>query len=379
MTETAYCKKCGLKSTHPGITLNEKEICNLCNLEIPDIILNNIEFIDEQYKIFENHTPDANSKYDYLLMLSGGKDSIYMLDKFANVEKKKVLAYTFHTPFESESALKNIERIKNKFNNDFVIESSDAAYKKLMNHLFNNVVGQKPGNYLDEKIPCVFCSNFFMLSACLHAYKKNIPFVFYCADPMQMVSYNSNLRQVITSFIEKVGKEFFLDIFPKEMEELIILDDEALPKIVFPFLPMRATYDGDKIIAELKQKGYYESSPIETHCSLFPLLNYYSFKHWDCMLYKHESASDVRKIAFSYDDKKVDIQKEQAKDLISIEQELKGIITELVSGKGLPEEQNEKLMHLFKRLQISELGAKYLSKHFISIKDIGDELGVEIK
>ena len=96
-------------------------------------------------------------------------------------------------------------------------------------------------------------------------------------------------------------------------------------------------------IEELKQKGYYESSPIETHCNLFPLLNYYSFKHWDCMLYKHESASDVRKIAFSYDDKKVDIQKEQAKDLISIEQELKGIITELVSGKGLPEEQNEKL------------------------------------
>jgi hypothetical protein len=49
-----------------------------------------------------------------------------------------------------------------------------------------------------------------------------------------------------------------------------------------------------RIMVELEKKGLYRGKRATTHCSLFGLLNYYSYKHWDSFFYHHDIAAKFR-------------------------------------------------------------------------------------
>mmetsp|Transcript_22024 Transcript_22024/g.10379 ORF Transcript_22024/g.10379 Transcript_22024/m.10379 type:complete len:333 (-) Transcript_22024:1903-2901(-) len=257
MENATYCKKCSLKIGHPGIVFDEKGVCNLCNLDFPEEMFVSRSQIMKNYQIFENSKPGRDGNYDCMLMLSGGKDSIYMLDKLS--EERKILAYTFDVPFESKAAIENIEKIKKKglIDADFVSDSNEIVYKKLMQHAFNNIEPQKPGKYMDEKLPCLICTEFMVISACLYAYKRKIPFILSCADPIQMFTFTPNIdvKELVKLFKNRIGEELYTILFSEQLDELLHEDNNNLPKIVFPYVSMIGTYDADKVIEELKERG----------------------------------------------------------------------------------------------------------------------------
>jgi hypothetical protein len=364
-----YCKKCTLKEDHPGVTIDETGICNFCKLEVPEEIFTRYRYVHDSYQKYINSIPRTDGGYDCLLMLSGGKDSIYMLDKILSEGKRKVLAFTYNLPYESIAGLRNIEKMGQILDVDHILFTNHVRYRRLMKHVFNNIVMEKPGDYLDEKLPCIMCSQYFLLSGCLLAYQMKIPFVLYCSDPQQLYTFESNLQIIIKTFMKKVGEDMTNKTFGTQLAEFLDKDDKELPQIVFPYVPLKGSYYPQQIMAELIEKGLYEGKRLVTHCSLFGLLNYYAYKHWNNFYYLQDIAARFRDGDLKGDSVK------QA--LVKGFDELKHITLGIASGQLEPEEQKQKIKEIFLNFSYEE-EAEYFANLIINFKTIGEELEVDI-
>jgi hypothetical protein len=146
---------------------------------------------------------------------------------------------------------------------------------------------------------------------------------------------------------------------------------------------MRNSYEPEQMIAELRAKGLYRSSPMETHCTLFPLLNYYSFKHWDCMFYKLNASTQQRvrtrgrtdpasarttfSIAFPED-----------LDLLDVEGRLRRVTLEIAAKAGDPGSQREELVAVFRALGADEQAAGFVADSFLQMPSLASSMGIRL-
>lgn len=377
MTTKTHCTRCMLTSDHPGIEIGAEGLCNLCQMRLPDEIVENYKYTQAIYDTFRAAEPRLSAPYDCLFMYSGGKDSTWMLDRFVNAEGRRVLAYTFNVPFESRFTEENIARVRAAIPIEFVLDEDDDGIRKMMAHVFNRPLPTRPGEYLDEKKPCALCRTFFVLRAILLAWRQGIPYIILCGDPQQIVTMESRVKRIVTDFVRDLGQGLGIELFGEELLELAIAADDELPKIVFPYIAYRHHYDPASMIKELKAKGLYASSPLETHCTLFPLLNYYSFVNYDCSFYKlnmsaQRRAGDDAKATFG-----IDFQ--PAGDLLAIEAEYKAVILDIVRGASTEEAQRAALLRVFGQMRIDDAAAEYLTEKYLSLHSVAKDLGVRLR
>ncbi|KNB53182.1 OzmP [Streptomyces caatingaensis] len=374
------CTVCALKENHPGITIGDDGVCSLCTLDFAGELMENFAYTSRVFEEFTRSGPNPHGEHDCLFMYSGGKDSTYMLDKFAGEYGKRVLSYTFDVPFESAHAAENIKLARERIPATFVVDSDDDNIKAMMREVFNRTPG-RPGKYLDEKLPCVSCRSFFVIRAILYAFRHRIPYIVLCADPQQILTMESDAREVIRGFYRTFGRHLTDELFRGELEQLLFADEDELPRIVFPFIAMRYAYDPDRIVAELKAKGLYTSSPMETHCTLFPLLNYYSFVNWDCMFYKLNAASHRRSVRRDGNRTRstFSITFPRAADLPLIEERLKKLVLDIAGNRGDPAAQERELIDLFRRLDASEDAARFVAQGFLAMRRTAADLGITLR
>ncbi|WP_406725046.1 OzmP [Streptomyces sp. GD-15H] len=373
------CTVCSLKSDHPGVVLDDQGVCNMCTLDFATDLLDNYRYTSDTFTQFQQAAA-APGEYDCLFMYSGGKDSTYMLDKFVNEYGKRVLAYTFDVPFESVHAAQNIALAREKIPATFVLDSDDDNIKTMMREVFNRPAPRKPAKYLDEKLPCISCRSFFMLRAILLAYRQKIPYIALCADPQQILTMESNAREIVRDFYKTFGERLTDTLFGGQLEELLFDDDENLPKIVFPFIATRHDYDPDRIVEELRAKGLYESSPLETHCTLFPLLNYYSFKNFDCMFYKLNASSHARSVArnASFDRNTFSIKFPRSLDIEGVEERLGKVVMAIAAGEGDRDEHERTLVDVFQSMDATEEAARFVAQSFLDMRTVAADLGIRL-
>ncbi|MEU1785776.1 OzmP [Streptomyces sparsogenes] len=373
------CTVCSLGADHPGVVLDDQQVCNLCNLDFAEDLLVNYHYTSEVFADFQQ-APPAAGEFDCLFMYSGGKDSTYMLDKFVDEYGKRVLAYTFDVPFESVHAAQNIALAREKIPATYLLDADDDNIKLMMREVFNRPAPTKPGRYLDEKLPCVSCRTFFVLRAILTAHERRIPYIALCADPQQILTMESNVREIVRGFYNTFGERLTGTLFGERLEDLLFEDDDDLPKIVFPFIAMRNEYDPDRIVEELQAKGLYDSSPLETHCTLFPLLNYYSFKNWDCMFYKLNAASHARAVRRNGDQARntFSIKFPRTLDLAGVEERLGRVVMAIAAGEGSREEHERTLVDLFQHMDASEDAARFVARSFLDMRSVADDLGIRL-
>ncbi|WP_326718423.1 MULTISPECIES: OzmP [unclassified Streptomyces] len=377
----SYCTVCSLGSDHPGIVIDDQQVCNLCRLDIAGDLLVNYRYTNDIFQQFQTAGRNDKGAYDCLFMYSGGKDSTYMLDKFVNEYGKRVLAYTFDVPFESTHAAENILLAKERIAATFVVDADDDNIKRMMREIFNRPAPAKPGSYLDEKLPCISCRTFFVIRAILYAFRHRIPFIALCADPQQILTMESNVREVVRGFYRTFGVRLTDELFRGEIEELLFAEDSELPKIVFPFIAMRHEYDPEAIVAELEAKGLYNSSPMETHCTLFPLLNYYSFKHWDCMFYKLNASSHLRAVKRNGEQgarSTFSIKFPKALNVLEVEEELKEVTLRIAAGEGDRETHEAALVEAFQHLGTTEEAARFVARSFLDMPAVAADMGIRL-
>ncbi len=116
------CKRCGITSKYPGITINEDGICGICR----DFLTYKVT-LDAYFKTLahlEQAIKDANKEktgiYDCLLLYSGGRGAAYALYRLVEMGFK-VLAATYDNGYMGKANMKNIKVITSSLDVDHIV------------------------------------------------------------------------------------------------------------------------------------------------------------------------------------------------------------------------------------------------------------------
>ncbi len=166
-SEVVNCTECGLPSNYPNADFDEQGVCHLCTA-----FKGYKEKTDKYFKTEEelkllltsNKNKDRYTGYDCLSLLSGGKDSTYILARLINMGLK-VLAFTLDNGYISDQAKANIDSIVNKLGVDHIYGETPHMNKIFVDslHRHQNV--------------CNGCFKTIYTLSTKIALDKNIPFV----------------------------------------------------------------------------------------------------------------------------------------------------------------------------------------------------------
>jgi len=275
------CKRCLLPEVYPNISFNNKGVCSYClgkshfGVEKDKKILNNIKNKEKLKKEFEEFIKKTKGKSDYdcLLLLSGGKDSIYLLYLLKEKYGLNILALSVDTGLIQPLAKKNIKQTVEKLKIDHIsVTPGNDFFKKLYKYyLFNG----SEVSY-SERI-CPNCSKVIHSIGLIEASKRQIPCVVIANSPDQTDHYffeipNEKISQswipkdLEYNYFNKIDLKFFWN--PKK--------EDYLPRFFIPFHVIN--YPGEKaIIKKISKSGFINKkklNPIKTNCSLVWLLDY---------------------------------------------------------------------------------------------------------
>lgn len=171
------CKRCLNDSSVRHFHLNDSGICNFCTAydEIKEK-LNNAELMK---KLFDDRIEKIRGKYTYdaAVGISGGKDSVYVLDQLVNVYHLKVKAFTMLNGFYSDVAKENVDRLVANFGveHEYITFDSDIL--------------QKFYHYSMSKwlVPCIACSYIGYAAMINYASKIDAGLCIHGRSPEQML------------------------------------------------------------------------------------------------------------------------------------------------------------------------------------------------
>jgi len=118
--EVVNCSICGLPSNYPNTDFDENGVCHLCTaFENYKEKANRYFKNDEQLVRLLTSKRGQNPNYDCISLLSGGKDSTYVLARLINMGLK-VLAFTMDNGYISDQAKANVDRIVKRLGVDHI-------------------------------------------------------------------------------------------------------------------------------------------------------------------------------------------------------------------------------------------------------------------
>jgi amino acid adenylation domain-containing protein len=110
--DRSYCTRCGLASDYPGVSYDEAGVCNFCRAYdgYKAKAQQYFKTMNDLHRIINEQKSRKKGDYDCIVLLSGGKDSTYMLYQLVQMDLK-VLAFTLDNGFISEGAKENIRTV----------------------------------------------------------------------------------------------------------------------------------------------------------------------------------------------------------------------------------------------------------------------------
>jgi len=180
--EPIMCTRCVMTSTTPGIVFDESGVCNYCHTYEPMQPQGEARLL-EVLDAFR----DSGRKYDCLVGISGGRDSMYTLWKLVHDYGMRVLAYSYVLPFVSEQAQENMRRALD-------ILDVDCIFFKLPGNVHRNATirtlrawGHHPSSSMIP-IVCTHCKciwpEYFRI-----ARQHEVPLIFLGANPLETASF----------------------------------------------------------------------------------------------------------------------------------------------------------------------------------------------
>lgn len=173
------CKRCINDETVRNITFDENGICNYCREY--DKIQKQIMNYRELEKLFMARINKIRGKYEYdaAVGISGGKDSIYVLNQLVNKYHLKVKAFTMNNGFLTSEAKQNIDKLVSEY-------SVEHEYINYEQELLRRVYHYSMKHFL---VPCVACSYIGYASMIGYASKINAGMCVHGRSPEQMLRY----------------------------------------------------------------------------------------------------------------------------------------------------------------------------------------------
>lgn len=159
------CTECGLPSNYPTADFDANGVCHLCNsFKKYKQKADRYFKTEEDLKSLLTSVKGKNPEYDCLSLLSGGKDSTYILAQLVNMGMK-VLAFTLDNGYISNQAKANIQNVVEKLGVDHIYGSTEH-----MNKIFVDSLER-------HKNVCDGCFKTIYTLSTQVALEKRIPFI----------------------------------------------------------------------------------------------------------------------------------------------------------------------------------------------------------
>jgi len=114
------CTECGLPSNYPETDFDDDGVCHLCTaFKTYEDKAEKYFKTEEELQLILTENKEHNRSYDCLSLLSGGKDSTYILAQLVSMGLR-VLAFTLDNGYISDQAKSNINRIVEKLGVDHI-------------------------------------------------------------------------------------------------------------------------------------------------------------------------------------------------------------------------------------------------------------------
>jgi N-acetyl sugar amidotransferase len=129
------CVQCLYRSTHPfGLQFNSEGLCTGCITHREKFLLDwDARFLELQRLIERVKLKNRNRHYDCVVPIRGTPEYFYVMDVVKNRLGMNPLAVSYNSQFNSEVGIQNLDRIRDTFDVDVLIYSSNAEiYKKLI-------------------------------------------------------------------------------------------------------------------------------------------------------------------------------------------------------------------------------------------------------
>ncbi len=163
--ELIHCVRCGLASNYPGVSFDGAGVCSECTALDEYRDRAQIYFKpEEQLATVLRSGRDADGQYDCLALLSGGKDSTYVLCRLVDMGLR-VLAFTLDNGYISEQAKDNIRRVVDTLGVDHIFATTPAMneifvdslqrHANVCNGCFKTIYTLSMQTARDEKIPFI--------------------------------------------------------------------------------------------------------------------------------------------------------------------------------------------------------------------------------
>jgi len=230
---STHCKRCGIPDTYPNIEFDSNDVCELCNqfTKYEKQASAYFEDLSELKNKIQQGLTDDERSYDCLALLSGGKDSTYMVSKLADLGFK-VLAFTLDNGYISKDAIRNIKKVVKQLGVDHVFGRTPAMNEIFLDslHRHSNV--------------CNGCFKVIYTLSIEIALKKKIPFIVSGLSRGQF-------------FETRLTEELFLkNKTPDEIDNLVLdarksyhkIDDAVKQKMDVSFLEDEQTFEKVKFL-----------------------------------------------------------------------------------------------------------------------------------
>ncbi len=138
---SAACAVCGISDSHPDVVIHPDGVCNIC-VDYGKYRVEAQAYFgtkDDLECILDDARSTGIGDYDCLMLLSGGKDSTYVLYQLLEM-RLRILAITLDNGFISEAAKENILRVVKDVNVDHQFVSTpsmNAIFVESLNRYSN--------------------------------------------------------------------------------------------------------------------------------------------------------------------------------------------------------------------------------------------------
>jgi tRNA(Ile)-lysidine synthase TilS/MesJ len=290
------CQHCVLPEDESYINLDEKGACNVCasQKEASSESLLETDFL----KIIDQHK-DKKSRYDCLIMCSGGKDSVYSLYYLVKKCRLNPLVFTFDHYFENDQAMNNVQRAVEKLGVDFIFLRTGY-----MHEAFREVLRTD-----NRASICQLCSIWYIQEAHRIASTYQTPVV-VAGWTKGQASMNKKSDKAVAPEYRKMTegtKEFIINVlrkkekykkFPATMKEVLKISGKRYKlRIISPhwFIDLSQEEYVDIIKKELDWEAPKESYPKgSSNCLLNFLSVYKSLKDFGYTHYHIELSNLIR-------------------------------------------------------------------------------------
>ncbi len=304
--ELRICSNCILPETFPGISFDEKGVCNHCHQE-------EAHFSDAFKKkaLYRRKLNDLisvvkgqASTYDVVIAYSGGKDSSYTIKLLKETYRLRIVALTFDNHFMSPTAWENIRAVSNRLEIDHITFKPPWQLLKDVFCLASVEDIFPAATLLRASTICTSCIGMVKGLVLKTALELSIPLIAFGWSPGQAPIRSAIMKTNPALTLE--SQKAFKSAFPKDiasrMESYLIpapyyeVYKDSFPCNIHPLAFFE--YDEEKIKIELESVGWKpppDTDSNSTNCLLNAFANQCHLDRHGFHPYVWEIANMVRR------------------------------------------------------------------------------------